>query len=89
VLAPQFRPIVAGPQSFVLGDRLASCRFSYRQTLPAPAGERWVERWIFPAWPDAIRVDMAPLEPERARIQPLSLIAPIRVSAEPGAGYGR
>ncbi len=85
---PQFRPIIVGPQSFVLADRLASCRFSYRQTLPAPAGERWVERWIFPVWPNAVRVDMVPLEPDRARIQPLSLIAPMRVNAEPGAGYG-
>jgi type II secretory pathway component PulJ len=86
--APQFRPIVAGPRSFVLADRLASCRFSFRQTLPAPAGERWVERWIFSAWPSAVRVEMVPLEADRARIQPLSLIAPVRVNAQPGAGYG-
>jgi type II secretory pathway component PulJ len=88
VQVPQFRPIVAGPRSFVLADRLASCRFSYSQTLPAAAGERWVGRWILPSWPNAVRVDMVPLEPDRARIQPLSLIAPIHVNAQPGAGYG-
>jgi len=88
VQVPLFRPIVVGPYSFVLADRLAYCRFSYREVLPLPAGERWVERWITPRWPSAVRIDMAPIEAGAVGIQPLSISAPIRVTAEPGARYG-
>ncbi len=31
---PQFAPVAPGPQSFVLADRLAFCRFLYLQPLP-------------------------------------------------------
>ncbi len=88
VLAPLFRPIQVGPTSFVLADRLAACRFSYRQTLPLPVGERWVQRWIVRQWPEAVRIDMAPLEPDRVRIRPMPMVAPIRVNSEPGESYG-
>jgi prepilin-type N-terminal cleavage/methylation domain-containing protein len=84
VQAPLFRPIVVGPSSFVLADRLAFCRFSYREVLPQPARERWVERWIAPRWPSAVRIEMAPIEPDAVRLRPLSLTAPIRVNAKPG-----
>ncbi len=73
VQVPLFRPIVVGPYSFVLADRLAFCRFSYREVLPLPAGERWVERWITPRWPSAVRIDMAPIEAGAVGIQPLSI----------------
>ena len=85
VLAPRFRPIAIGPASFVLADRLAFCRFSYRDVLPAPPGARWVTRWIFPRWPTAVRIEMAPIEPDLASVQPMSMTAPIRINAEPGA----
>jgi prepilin-type N-terminal cleavage/methylation domain-containing protein len=87
VQAPVFRPIAVGPQSFVLADRLAFCRFRYREMRPQPAGERWVDRWILPQWPSAVRIEMAPLEAEAARVPPLSITAPIRVTALPGARY--
>ena len=83
--APLFPPIVVTPQSFVLADRLAFCRFFYRETMRPPARERWVQRWIVPRWPSAVRIEMAPVEADAVRIQPLTLTAPIRVNAEPGA----
>jgi hypothetical protein len=86
--APQFRPIVVGPSSFVLADRLAFCRFSYRELLPLAPGERWVQNWIIPKWPSAVRIDMAPIAADAVQVQPLSITAPIRVDAEPGAGHG-
>ena len=84
VQVPMFRPILVGPQSFVLADRLASCRFFYREMQPFPLGERWVERWILPRWPSAVRIEMAPLATEAVRIPPMSMTAPIRITAEPG-----
>jgi hypothetical protein len=87
-MVPLFPPIVVTPLSFVLADRLAFCRFYYRETLPAPARERWVQRWFVPLWPNAVRIEMAPVEADAVRIQPLTMTAPIRVNAEPGAQYG-
>jgi general secretion pathway protein J len=84
LMIPLFRPISVGPLSFVLADRLASCQFSFLERLPIPPGERWTTRWIAPAWPSAVRIDMAPLEPGLGRSQPLSLIAPVHVNAAPG-----
>ncbi len=87
VQAPQFRPILAGPRSFVLADRLAFCRFSFREILPPPQRERWVSRWIAPVWPSGVRVEMAPLEPDASRIQPATITAPIRVDRDPRVVY--
>ncbi len=88
VQAPLFLPIATGPKSFVLADRLSFCRFSYREALPLPPMERWVDRWMIPRWPSAVRIDMAPLAGDAARIPPMSLTAPIRITAEPGESHG-
>ena len=84
---PVFRPIVVGPRSFVLADRLAFCRFSYLERRP-PERERWVGRWILPRWPSAVRIEMAPVEPDATRIPPLSITAPIHITAPPEGVYG-
>ncbi len=85
VQVPLFRPIDVGPRSFVLADRLSFCRFSYREALPLPPRERWLGHWILPRWPSAVRIDMAPLAADAVRIPPMSMTAPIRITAEPGA----
>lgn len=84
LMVPLFRPIAVGPRSFVLADRLAFCRFSFREELPIPDRERWTTRWIAQSWPSAVRIDMAPQEPGTARLQPMSLIAPVHVNVAPG-----
>jgi len=87
VPAPLYRPIEAGPGSFVLADRLAYCRFWYREMLLPPASERWVPRWVLRTWPSAVRIEMAPLEPDASRLLPLTLTAPLRVSRSPFLEY--
>ncbi len=87
VQVPRFRPIEIGPQSFVLADRLAFCRFFYREIVPPPVRERWVTRWIVPVWPAAIRIEMAPLASDASRIQPLTITAPVHINREPTATY--
>jgi len=75
----QFRPIEAGPRSFVLADRLAVCRFSYQAPPPAPA--EWTPLWILPTkWPGAIRIEMGPLDDESFRLRPVSVTARIHVN---------
>ncbi|MGE5645901.1 MAG: type II secretion system protein J [Acidobacteriota bacterium] len=84
---PRFAPIEAGSRSFVLADRLAYCRFSYRRALPPPALEQWLPAWIFPDWPTAVRVDMAPLEPDSTRVPLVTATVPIRVNRQPMVSY--
>ena len=78
------------PKSFVLADKLAYCRFSYLQhpiaDLMAPAV--WLPTLSYQGWPRAIRVEMAPLEPDPSRLQPQSMIIPVRIYRAPEIPYG-
>jgi prepilin-type N-terminal cleavage/methylation domain-containing protein len=87
VRTPRFLPIKVGPYSFVLADRLAFCRFSYRETLPPPERERWLLRWTGPQWPAGIRIEMAPMNPDPSRLQPLTITSPIRINRRPMVRY--
>lgn len=84
---PRFAPIEAGPRSFVLADRLAGCRFLYRETLPPPLLENWVPVWVKPEWPSAIRVEMEPLERDDAKIPLLSATLAVRAAKNPMFAY--
>jgi len=69
---------VATPHSFVLADRLAYCRFQYLGFPPdAGAAGVWSAVWKQPVWPAGIRVEMAPLEADASRLQPITVTAPI------------
>ena len=80
---PVFRPVEVGPRSFVIADNLAFCRFGYREVLKIPPFERWRPKWVFKEWPTAVRIDMAPLETDPSKLQPLSIMMPIRVNRNP------
>ena len=86
-MAPRFLPIQPGPGSFVLDDKLASCSFSFRDPQPPPQPPRWVVRWAKPYLPDAIRIQMAPLKPDPARLEPVTLTIPVRVTRLPLEQY--
>ncbi len=81
----QFRPIEAGPRSFVLADRLAVCRFSYQ--APPPAPPEWTALWALPKWPGAIRIEMGPLDDAGFRLQPVSVTARIHVNRPMALDY--
>lgn len=84
---PHFVPAQFGPQSFVLADQLAACRFLYREPLPPPLFERWVDRWIQSYWPTAVRIEMTPLETDVSRISPSTLTLPLFVNRVPLGVY--
>jgi general secretion pathway protein J len=86
-MAPQFAPIQSGPQSFVLADKLASCRFSYLEPAKPPLLERWRPDWVLPRWPLGIRVEMTPIEDNPGRLRPLTITAPIRTNRSPDITY--
>ena len=84
----QFLPVEAGPHSFVLADKLAWCRFSYLSPAPAPLQPPvWKSLWTTDAWPLAVRVDMAPLEPNPAQVQPTAVVAPLNLHRSPEIHY--
>jgi hypothetical protein len=78
-----FRPIAVGPRSFVLADRLAVCRFAYQETVPPPVRKAWVPVWTRRELPEAIRIEMAALDPDPSRLPVLSFTAPVRVDKNP------
>jgi hypothetical protein len=84
--SPIFLPIQIGANSFVLSDKLAYCHFSFRNALARPQPV-WVDHWILPTLPDAVRIDLAPLAPDAGRLQPVTLTVPIRVTRLPLANY--
>lgn len=85
---PRFRPIEIGPGSFVLADRLAYCRFSYLGPAPPPALDMWRATWVLPSWPFALRIEMAPLEADPSRLNPVTITVPLHVDRDPLKEYG-
>jgi prepilin-type N-terminal cleavage/methylation domain-containing protein len=85
-----YAPSQPGPQSFVLADQLAYCRFSY---LVAPQSNdpkqppTWQSNATSTSWPLAIRVEMAPLHPDPSRLQPMTVTAPIHIVRAPQIQY--
>ncbi|MGD0774606.1 MAG: hypothetical protein ABSC05_17475 [Candidatus Solibacter sp.] len=79
----------AGPNSFVLADKLAFCRFSYLdQPTDLNLAPAWFSRFVGPTWPQAVRIEMAPLHPDAGGLQPISVVAPIHVFRHPEIPYG-
>jgi hypothetical protein len=83
-----FAPVQAGPNSFVLADKLAYCRFSYF-TIPIDSKlpPHWTPNWDISGWPFAVRIEMAPLDPDPSRLQPITVTAPIHLHRSPGIQY--
>jgi len=82
-------PVAPGPQSFVLADRLAYCRFSWLEPRPTPPFQQWRPDWVQPRiLPLGIRIEMAPLEAAtRTDLRISTITAPLNVNRTPGANY--
>jgi hypothetical protein len=76
--------------SFVLADKLAACKFSYysRSRVPNEPFPKWLPRATGLGWPLAIRIDLEPLENNMANLQPISVLANIRLHRAPDIPYG-
>ena len=86
-----FVPVQVGPESFVLADKLAFCRMSYRD-VPDPTNPsqapKWLVSWNKSVLPSAVRFEMAPLIPDPAKVQPITLTIPVHVTRRPLEPYG-
>lgn len=84
-----YLPPVASEHSFVLADKLAFCRFSYLQhpltdPLQPPL---WLPALAYQGWPMAVHIEMAPLEVDPSRLQPIAMTVPFRVYRAPDIPY--
>ena len=87
---PQFAPVNIGPASFVLADKLAFCHFEYHRTLaPQDTKPEWVPVWPGDMLPDAVRIDMAPLDAKAPELELQPLTVPLHVTREPLGVYGQ
>ena len=84
----RFAPILPGPQSFVLADRLAFCRFSWLEPLFVPPFQRWRPDWVQPQiLPLAVRIEMAPLDSTPTELRIGTVTVPFNVNRSPGTNY--
>jgi general secretion pathway protein J len=83
-----FRPVEAGPHSFVLADKLARCELSYKEEIQNPnLPDLWHRQWRREKSPAAVRIDLLPLEPDPAKLQVPSVVAPLRPTRDPLTVY--
>lgn len=83
-----FAPVLAGPQSFVLADRLAYCRFSYLVPKAQAPYEEWQPEWTTGnALPLGVRIEMGPLDNNPAALHPSTIVATLHVNRTPGVIY--
>jgi hypothetical protein len=82
-----FHPVEIGPASFVLADKLAYCNFFYKEEKELPQPDLWTPLWGRLRAPNAIRIDMAPLSPDPARLAVPSITVPIWVTKNPDIEY--
>ncbi len=87
VKMPLFPPPQPGPRSFVLADRLASCRFLYLED-DSWSRHQWVPAWTrMDLWPAAIRIEMAPLDDGAGAAPAVTVTGRIRSNRLPGELY--
>ena len=86
---PRFLPAAPSERSFVLADKLAYCRFSYlvSSSSPKELTPVWLPHATRQGWPFAVRVEMAPLEPDPSVLQPITVTAPIHLWRAPEIEY--
>jgi len=84
----RFVPVIAGPQSFVLADHLAYCRFSYLVPTPEAPFEAWMPEWITrDRLPLGVRIEMAPLDENATGLHPSTMVAALHIDRTPGYSY--
>ena len=74
--------------SLILADRLATCSFSYRETLPDTLpSAKWLGSWDRPDLPAAVKIEMTPLDSGPALLPVMNVTVPIHVTREVRSPY--
>jgi len=83
----RFIPVQPGPDSFILADKLAYCRFTYLTPAQPPLAEQWRPNWPWQRWPLAVRVEMAPFDDDIARLRPVTITQRMQVNRSTEIAY--
>jgi hypothetical protein len=79
---------VITPQSVEMAGNLAYCRFVYQMPVPdSVMGGAWLPLWSQPNLPRAVRIEMAPLNPNPSRLPQMTLNVPVHVNREVNVPY--
>jgi prepilin-type N-terminal cleavage/methylation domain-containing protein len=78
----QFAPVKESPSSFIIADKLATCRFAYREAIPdQPLTANWMGGWDRPWLPAAVRIEMTPLD-GASTLPVMNVNVPIRITRQ-------
>jgi hypothetical protein len=78
-----FMPVLPGPQSFVLADRLVYCRFSYLEPIAEPPYRVWRADWLRPdLLPLGVRIEMAPLDKTPSEVHVTTVTVPLHINRD-------
>jgi prepilin-type N-terminal cleavage/methylation domain-containing protein len=86
-LIGRYRPVEIGPKAFVLADKLSRCSFAYKEEVDHPPFEIWQPEWRSIKLPVAVRIDLAPLEPEGANLEVLPVTVRLQLTRNPNVKY--
>lgn len=76
------------PSSLILADRLASCRFSYRDQVPDQfPSAKWLPVWDRNDLPGAVRIEMTPLDSSPALLPVMSVTVPVHITRQVRSPY--
>jgi hypothetical protein len=89
-MVTRYVPIVPGPGSFVLADRLSYCRFNYLEKRLIAPFDIWRPDWTLnQSYPVGIRIEMASLDTSPAELHATTITVPFKVTLPPGASYAQ
>jgi prepilin-type N-terminal cleavage/methylation domain-containing protein len=75
-------------QPVEMAGKLAYLRFAYQDVLPdSPLGGAWLPEWSKSILPIAVRIEMAPMNPDANALPALTLNVPIRLTRQLGMVY--
>jgi len=76
------------PASLILADRLASCRFSYREQVPDQyPSATWLPVWDRNDLPAAVKIEMTPLDSSPSLLPVMSVTVPIHITRQVRSPY--
>jgi prepilin-type N-terminal cleavage/methylation domain-containing protein len=84
-----FMPVLPGPSSFVLADRLQYCRFAYLEPVATAPFRRWRSDWVRPnELPLGVRIEMAPLDKTPSEVHVSTVTVPLHITRDTFGYYG-
>lgn len=83
-----YAPAVAGARSFIVADKLRKCEFTYLERRPIAPLDVWHDNWVRQdVLPNAVRIEMEPLDGSTKELRVFSMTVPMVITAVAGQSY--